>query len=139
MIEPGKKVSIEYTLTLDDGSVADSNIGRQPLVYEHGQGQILPALEEAITELEVGDTKEVTLHAEEGYGAVDAAAFQNVEPDVVPEEGRKEGAVLVARDADGRENRVRVHEVHPDRVVLDFNHPLAGERLHFDVKVLAID
>ena len=139
MIQDGKKVAIEYTLTLDDGSVASTNAGQEPLVYEQGKGQILPALEQALADVTVGDTKEVVVPPDQGFGLIDEKAFQEVTPSVVPEEGRKEGAVLVARNESGEESRVRVHQVHPDRVVLDFNHPLAGERLHFDVKVLAVE
>lgn len=139
MITHGNRVSIEYTLKLDDGSVADTNVDGDPLVYEHGTGQILPALERQLESMEVDGTRSVTLSAEEAYGKVDKELFQNVEPDVIPEEARKTGTTLVSEDKDGRRKVLRVHEVHPDRIVLDFNHQLAGERLHFDVKVLAIE
>lgn len=138
MIPEGKQVSIEYTLTLDNGSVADSNVGKEPLVYEQGKGQILPALEQELGKLDAGVEHAVTLSAEQGYGPVNPKAFQEVKPDVVPEDAREQGKLLVARDQSGNENRVRIHEVHPDRIVLDFNHPLAGERLHFDVKIVSV-
>jgi FKBP-type peptidyl-prolyl cis-trans isomerase 2 len=138
MIEKGRQVSIEYTLTLDDGSTADSNVGRSPLTYEHGSGQILPALERELEGLGVEDTKKVTLAPEEGYGTVDPEAFQTVPASKVPEEAREVGARLIARDQSGREHHIKVHEVQGDQVVLDLNHPLAGENLHFQVKVLGI-
>ena len=139
MIEDGSKVSIEYTLTLDDGSTADTNVGGEPLVYNQGQQEILPALEEALVGLAAGDTKKVMLTAEEGYGQVDPDGFQDVEPDIVPEDARTVGTMLVASDPEGNQQPIRVHEVADDKIVLDFNHPLAGEALTFDIKILEIE
>ncbi len=139
MIEEGSTVSIEYTLTLDDGETADTNVGGEALVYSQGQQEILPALEEALIGLEVGDTKKVVLTAEEGYGLVDPDGFQDVEPDLVPEDARTVGTMLVASDPEGNQQPIRVHEVGEDNLVLDFNHPLAGQALNFDIKIVAVE
>ncbi len=138
MIEEGSRVSIEYTLTLDDGSVADSNVGGEALTYEQGTGQILPALERELLGLTTDDVRKVSLAATDGYGEVDPEAFQNVDPGLVPEEARKVGTTLVAQDNTGGQRPVRVAEVHDDRVVIDFNHPLAGQNLHFEIKIVAV-
>ena len=138
-IGDGSKVSIEYTLKLDDGSTADSNVGGPPLVYEQGKGQILPSLEKELAGLGVNDTRKVEFPPEQGYGAVDPAAIQKVPVSVIPEEARQAGAQLLAQDAAGQQRPVRVKAVEGDEVVLDMNHPLAGQRLHFDVKILAIE
>lgn len=139
MIEEGSAVSIEYTLTLDDGETADTNVGGEALVYSQGQQEILPALEEALIGLEVGDTKKVVLTAEEGYGLVDPDGFQDVEPDLVPEDAQTVGTMLVASDPEGNQQPIRVHEVGEDKIVLDFNHPLAGQALNFDIKITGIE
>ena len=139
MIKNGDRVSIEYTLKLDDGSVAESNVGKDPLVYEHGTGQMPPGLERHLEDLDVAQSKSVTLPAAQGYGEVNPELFQSVESHLVPEEARESGARMVARDETGAERRTRVHEVGNEKIVLDFNHPLAGQRLHFDLKVLAIE
>ena len=139
MIEEGSTVSIEYTLTLDDGTTADTNVGDDPLVYSQGRQEILPALEEALVGLEIGDTKTVSLTAEEGYGVVDPEGFQEVTPDLVPDDARTVGTMLVASDGEGNEQPIRVHEVGEDKIVLDFNHPLAGQALTFDIKIVAIE
>ncbi len=139
MIEPGRTVSIEYTLTLDDGQIASSNVGQSPLVYQHGNSQILPALEDALAGLQEGDTKTVLLEPDQGYGSIDPNAFVEVAVDVIPEGARRVGAMLVGRDPSGGEHQVRVHEVHDDRIVLDQNHPLAGEHLHFEVTVVSVE
>jgi FKBP-type peptidyl-prolyl cis-trans isomerase 2 len=138
MIEDGKKVSLEYTLKLDDGKVADTNVGGEALTYEQGGKQILPALENALLGLEAGDTKNVTLQPEDGYGTVDANLFETVPIAAIPEEAREAGAQLLAKAPNGQARPVRVHEVRDADIVIDLNHPLAGETLHFEVKVLEV-
>jgi len=86
VIENGQSVSIEYTLKLDDGTAVDTNVGEEPLTYTQGGSEILPALEEALADQAVGDTKEVKLTAEQGYGPIDTEAYQEVELDMVPED-----------------------------------------------------
>lgn len=139
VVQDGRTIGIEYTLKLEDGTVADSSEGREPLKYEQGQGQILPALESALVGMEVGSKKEVTLEATDAYGPVRDELFKAVPSDAVPEEARKAGAQLVTEDPEGRRVPLRVHAVEDDEVVLDFNHPLAGEKLHFDVEVVSIE
>ncbi len=139
MIENGKKVSIEYTLTLDDGTVADSNVGEDPLTFTQGEGQILPALEKVFVGLALEDTKKVKLTPEEGYGHHDPEAFQKTEPTSIPEELRVVGTTLIARTPEGEEMPVKVTEVSEEHVLIDFNHPLAGQNLNFEVKVVGIE
>jgi len=139
VIEHGRLVSIEFTLTRDDGSTADTNVGGEPLFYTHGEGEILEALEEALAGLDVGDEKRVRIPAEQGYGPVDPDAFDEVPLEEIPEDAREVGAMLVAEDAEGNERSVRIHEVRAGGVVLDMNHPLAGQALNFAVRILAIE
>lgn len=138
-VTSGKKVSIEYTLVLDDGTKADSNVGGEPLVYEQGASQILPALETALTGLAVNDTKKITLTPKEGYGDVNPKAVKEVPLEEIPEAARKVDAVLIGVDADGNQRPVRVQKVGEKTAMLDLNHPLAGRTLTFDVKVLKIE
>ncbi len=139
VVEAGKSISIEYTLTLDDGSTADTNVGSAPLVYVQGGGQILPTLEAALEGMSVAQSRQIKLSAEQGYGPVKPDALQEVGADVIPEDARQVGAQLVAEDASGRQQPVRVHAVAGDKITLDLNHPLAGQNLTFDVKILAIE
>lgn len=138
VVENGKTVSIEYTLTLDDGTKADSNVGREPLVFEQGAKRMLPAFEEQLIGMKVDESKQFTLTAEQGYGAVNPDRFREIPLDRIPEDARKTDARLMTQDGAGRQRVVRVHEVREEVAVLDFNHPLAGQRLNFDVKVLEI-
>lgn len=139
MIEDGRRVSIEYTLKLASGGVADTNVGEDPLVYEHGSGELLPGFERALAGMDVAETRAFVLPPEEGYGTVDPELHQEVQAHLVPEEARRAGAQLASEDASGQRRIVRVHEVREDTIVIDLNHPLAGETLHFEVKVLAIE
>ena len=138
MIENGNTVSIEYTLTLDDGTVVDSNVGKDPLVYEAGAGQILPALDQALSGLGEGDTKSVALSAADGYGEIDESLYFEVPLGQLPENARQPGTPLVAKREDGRELRVLVHEVKDETAVLDYNHPLAGKALSFAVRIVTV-
>ncbi len=136
VIEDGSIVSIEYKLTLDDGTEVDTNVGKEPLVYTQGEGQIIAGLEKEMIGLALGDTKTVKVSAEDGYGEVKPEALREVESDQVPEDARKQGALLMA---EGHGAPIRVHEVREDKIVLDFNHPLAGQALNFDVKVVSVE
>jgi len=78
MSSTGKTVGFEYTLKLDDGTVVESNVGRDTLEFVSGQGQILPKLEEALVELKVDDTASVTLAPKDAYGPVNQEAFREV-------------------------------------------------------------
>lgn len=138
-ISAGSQVAIEYSLKTDDGNVVDENVGRDPLRFEQGKGQILPALEEELAGLSVGDEKKVTLSPEKGYGAVNPEAYHTVPAEKIPEEARKVGAMLMAQGANGQQRPMRVHEVKGDEIVMDLNHPLAGKTLHFDIKVVSVD
>lgn len=139
MVSNGQTVSIEYTLKLADGTIADTNVGGEALSYVQGGDQILPGLERQLLGMEVGESKRVSLSAAEGYGEVDDALFQTVPASAVPEDARKAGTPLVAKSSSGQPRPVRVHEVQGDEIVLDFNHPLAGEALAFEIRILAVD
>src|SRR5215831_498539 len=137
-VAEGKNVSLEYTLTLDDKSVVESNVGKQPLTYTHGTQQIVPGLEKALEGLAVGDTKEVTVPPAEKYGEKNPNALQEVQKQLIPPDALVVGTRLQGQAPDGHMVYPRVAEIKDNTVVLDFNHPLAGKTLHFDVKVLAI-
>lgn len=138
MIENGKQVAIEYSVFLDDNTKIDTNVGKDPLIFLFGAHQILPALEEELRGLEVGDTREVTLSPDDAYGDVNPDAYKTVEAKLIPEDLRFEGALLVVSDEQFGEMLIRVQKLEGDQVILDFNHPLAGKTLKFDVTVLDV-
>jgi FKBP-type peptidyl-prolyl cis-trans isomerase SlyD len=137
-VREGSVVAMEYTLTDERGSVLDSSDGKEPMIYVHGQGQIVPGLERALTGMKPGEQKTVTVKPEDGYGQPDPQAFQEIPKENFPAESLKVGAVLTARSQDGVPIRMRVHEIKDKVVLVDFNHPLAGKTLTFKVKVTEI-
>lgn len=138
-IEAGSKVSLEYTLTDDNGAVIDSNKGKPALTYTQGTQAIVPGLEKALAGMRTGDEKQVTVPPAEGYGDVDPSAVAEVSKTLIPADALTVGAELVARNAQGATRLVRVKEVKAETVVIDLNHPLAGKTLHFAVKVLGVE
>ncbi len=135
VIQEGSIVSIEYTLTDDTGNVLDTNVGKEPLTFIEGAGQVVRGLEKALIGLKTGDQQKVQVKPEDGYGMPDPAAFQEIARDKIPPEGQKPGAMLMSKTPDGRAVPIRVHEVKDKTVVVDLNHPLAGKTLNFDVKI----
>jgi FKBP-type peptidyl-prolyl cis-trans isomerase SlyD len=137
VVQDGSIVAIEYTLTDDTGKVVDSNVGKEPLTYLHGSGQIVPGLEKQLTGLKVGDQKKIVVKPEDGYRA-NPNAFQEIPKDKLPPEAQTVGTVLATKGPQGETIAMRVHEVKDKTIVVDFNHPLAGKTLNFDVKVTDI-
>lgn len=138
-VTKGKRVSIEYTMHLPNKSPFDSNVGKKPLTYTQGSDEVPAALQAKLRGLAVGGTKEVTLKPEQAFGPVDPEAFRTVDRSLIPKKAQKVGASLKASDPKTGEDRIlRIHDVRDDKIVLDFNHPLAGKTLVVDVKIVAI-
>ena len=133
-------VQIEYTLTLDDGEVYDSSAETGPLDYLHGYGQIIAGLEAALTGMQVGEIKDIVVTPEYGYGEYDPEAVELAPLDAFPDDMEIEVGMpveLFDEEID-QEIEAYVAEIGADGILLDMNHPLAGETLHFHVKVLAV-
>ncbi len=136
MIAEGNTVGMEFTLSLTDGTVVDSNVDGDALTYVHGEGQLLPALEAGLLGMAVDESKTIDLDAAEAFGEINPDAIREVPLDSIPEDSREVGAQLRAEGFDGP---IRVTEIRDETVLLDFNHPLAGEQLKFEVRVLTIE
>ena len=138
-IADGMVVGLDYTLCLDDGEVVDTSTGEEPLEVLQGQGQIIQGLEQALYGMAIGDAKRVVVTPDDGYGADDPDAYDLVPSSTFP--GDLEltlGKRLRMRDESGQVLTAYVAEIRPDGILLDFNHPLAGETLHFDVKIATL-
>lgn len=133
-IADGMKVTLEYTLTLPDKTVADSNVGKAPISYVQGAGHIVPGLEKALAGMKAGQAKRVEVSAIDGYGAYSQKKRVMVEKNRVPAD-IKPGMLLQSSEG----QPARVLEVDDKTVVLDMNHPLAGKNLTFDVKILKVE
>ena len=133
-------VSLDYTLRLDDGEVVDSSAGDEPLQFLQGRGQVIPGLERALYGMGVGDEKDVIIEAADAYGEPDDEAFEVVPRKMFPDDLNLEegmGLRLLDRNS-GEPVEAFVADLRSDRVMLDFNHPLAGETLYFHVEIAGL-
>jgi len=135
-IENGVQVSLEYTLKLDDETVVDSNVGEEPWTYTQGAGEMIPGVEKGVVGMTIGEAKEITVSPEDGFGEVIPDAIREVPKTEIPEGAMQLGAELQGQGPGGEVIRARVTEIRDETVMVDFNHPLAGQTLHFTVKVV---
>ncbi len=139
LIAANKAVSIDYTLTNDAGEVIDSSAGGAPLVYLHGAGNIIVGLEKALEGKQSGDELSVSIEPAEAYGeytpelvaTLNRAMFEGVDELEV-------GMQFHASGPDGSMQIVTIRHLEGDDVTVDGNHPLAGQRLNFKVKVVGV-
>jgi peptidylprolyl isomerase len=132
-------VWVHYTGTLDDGTVFDSSLERDPLEFTLGDRQVIPGFEQAVLGMTTGESKSVYIPAEEAYGSyrpemVITVARAQFPPNLEPTLGQN----LQIQHPQGRMIPVRVTGLDGDQVTLDGNHPLAGENLTFDIQLVDI-
>lgn len=137
-VSAGKRVSLEYTLLLEEQGALLNAGDMEPMEYEHGKAEILPALEQALEGLHVGDRKQVTLTPDQGFGPFVEEAIVEVDTEKLPQESRTAGALVQLDMPDGETLEGQVTRISQNRATVDFNHPFAGKTLHFDIKVVAI-
>lgn len=135
----GNLIAFEFTLSLAGGRELDSNVGGEPMIFQVGEGEMLPALEEELKDMKPEETKKVILSPEKAYGLHTPDHFKEFPLQAIPPEARQVGRKVMSRGPDGKEREVDVVDIRGETVVLDFNHELAGMTLHFDIKVLAND
>jgi FKBP-type peptidyl-prolyl cis-trans isomerase SlyD len=135
-----KVVSLHYTLTSDEGEVLDSSQGGEPLQFIQGQGQIIPGLEKELYDMEVGDEKQVTVAPADGYGEHQPDQVQTLPREAFPDDMEiEEGMAVQMRDSNsGQVYQAVITNVAAESVQVDFNHPLAGENLNFEVKIAGL-
>lgn len=138
-IEQNTVAAIDYTLTDDAGEVLDSSEGREPLAYLHGAGNLIPGLEQALEGSTEGDSLQVTVEPENGYGERTEELVQDVPVEAFSGVDEVEaGMRFQATDDQGNVRVVTVTDVGDEQVTVDANHPLAGQKLHFDVSVVEV-
>lgn len=137
--KPGDSVKIHYSGTLDDGTPFDSSVGRDPLEFELGSGQVIPGFDRAVEGMSVGEQKTVNIPPEEAYGPHREQMVQEVPRTALPDDLEpKEGMALRAQQPDGRVIDLTVTAVGDDSITVDGNHPLAGQALNFTIELVAI-
>ena len=137
-VQDGQVVSMEYTLRVD-GEVLDTSVGHEPLEFLQGAGNIIPGLEQELYGMAVGESKNVIVQPDDGYGILDPDAFVDVPREQFPADIPLEvGVEIQVTDENGTPMNARIDAVSDDSVKLDFNHPLAGKELHFDMKIVGL-
>ena len=129
----GDKVKVHYEGTLTDGTIFDSSEGREPLELTLGTGQVIPGFDAAITGLSPGESVVTTIQPAEAYGESNPEMILEVERDRFPEDMELEEGLELQLSGGGQAFMVRVIGIAPDKVMLDGNHPLAGEALTFKI------
>ena len=132
-----KAVAIEFTLKDEAGEVLETSVGKDPLWYLQGQGNLVPGLEKALLGRDVGETVDVTLPPAEGYGERDEKEVRNVPLRKFKAERIQVGGRYQIQAGDGQ-RIVFVKAVNGDYALVDGNHPLAGKTLHFICKVVEV-
>ncbi len=132
-------VTLQYNLYINDDELLEGTTPDDPLMYLHGHENIIPGLEKALEGMKIGDTKRVTIAPVDGYGARDEDAIETIDrgelpPDLEPHVGMQ----LEVMDEDGWEEVVEIIEVDEETVTIDFNHPLAGIDLTFEVEITGL-
>jgi len=137
MAADGSMVKVHYTGTLDDGTVFDSSREREPLEFTLGEGRVIPGFEAAVKDMEVGQSKTVTIPADEAYGQYRNDLLVPIEKRHLPKGLEPEiGQRLQMQKANGEMSIVTVTEVAEDKITIDANHPLAGKNLTFELELV---
>jgi len=128
-------VKLDYKGTLEDGSIFDTSEGKAPLEFVFGLGMIIPGLEEGIAGLVAGDKKTIKVSPEKAYGPVQDEAKQEVPKEQLPKDAPLEVGMQLAAQGPQGVIPVTIVEIKDKTVILDFNHPLAGKELTFEIEV----
>lgn len=137
-VQTGNQVKVHYTGRLDSGQVFDSSADREPLEFTLGQGQLIPGFEAAVTGMQVGDKKTVTIAAEDAYGPRQDDLLFSVERSQLPDHIQPEVGQQLQVNQEGQTAMVTISELTDTTMTLDANHPLAGENLTFDLEVVEV-
>ena len=139
VIANGKKVKLDYVLTVDDQMI-ESTQGGEPLEYTHGTGQIIKGMASELEGMKVGQEKSIIVKPEDGYGQVIAEAIKEIDSSYFPEDFEAQvGTVISLKGEEGVVIPGIIMEVNEKTVIVNFNHPLAGKTLNFDVKIVDIE
>lgn len=138
-VQNGDTVVVNYTGRLEDGTVFDTSLveGREPLKAQLGQGLLIKGFEDGLLEMIEGDKKTIEIESKDAYGDVNDEMIAEVPKEQMPE-GITVGDLLHAQGPMGPVN-VKVVEIHENHVIVDANHPLAGQKLIFDLELISVE
>ena len=138
-VKSGRVILLDYMVRISSGKVVETSSGKAPIEYLHGAGQILPALERALEGLNEGQQAAFSIPAEDAYGERKADNVVELPKALFPDDVKlTKGLCLYARASGGQSYPITVQDVKDSTVVVDLNHPLAGERLFFEVNIRGV-
>jgi len=138
-VESGHYVSVHYKGTLEDGEVFDSSEDRHPLEVQMGGGQVIAGFEKALMGMALNEKKAITLDPEQAYGNRDESLTHSFERSEIPAEMNVEvGQTVALSSPEGQQVPAQIIEADDQKVVVDLNHPLAGQTLTFDIEIVGI-
>ncbi|MCG8672182.1 MAG: peptidylprolyl isomerase [Pseudomonadales bacterium] len=138
VIGEGKRVTLHFSVSLMDGSIVDTTKEKDPATFSVGDGSLLPGFEQALFGLKAGDKRSIFLQAQQAFGEHNEKNVQHMQRERFSEMDLEEGLVLSFSDPGGGELPGVVTSVSDSIVVIDFNHPLAGNDLTFDVEIINV-
>ncbi len=138
-VKKGDRVVVNYTGTFEDGTVFDSSYHgdhSHPIEFTVGSGEIIKGFDEGVVGMEVGEEKDITILPEDAYGEKRPELIQRIPKNQFPDsEGLKEGMSVNLMTTDGQEFPATIVKIEDDAITIDLNHPLAGEKLNFKIKL----
>ena len=138
-VKKGDKIKVDYTGSLEDGSVFDTSEGKQPLEFEAGVGMVIKGFDDAVIGMKVGEEKEVKIPVDQAYGQPNPEMIKKFPRAQLPAEPKPEvGMMIAVGTPDGQKFPAKIAEVSDTEVSLDLNHPLAGKALKFKLKLVEI-
>ena len=138
-IEKGNKIKVEYEGKFEDGTVFDSSKGKEPLAFEAGAGKVIKGFDDAVIGMKTGEEKEFSIEPKDAYGEVKPELKQEIPRSNLPKDQEpKVGMVLMLSAPNGQQMPSQIVEVNDEKVVIDINHPLAGKKLIFNIKIVEI-
>ncbi|MDA3792643.1 MAG: peptidylprolyl isomerase [Elusimicrobia bacterium] len=140
MVKVDDKVKVEYTGKLKNGDVFDSSKDGKPLEFTVGDGKIIPGFDKAVRGMKIDEEKEISIESDNAYGDKKEELIQNVPMKSFPEDFEPEiGRRLNLQSQDGQKFNGEITTVNDESITVDLNHPLAGEDLIFDIKLVEIN
>ena len=138
--QTGKAVSVHYVGTFDDGTEFDSSRSKgEPLTFQVGAGQVIPGFDNAVANMSVGETLDIRLEPSDAYGDINPEAFQDVPKTMFPDDFEfKVDEIVQGQQPNGQPFRARIAAFSDDSVNLDFNHPMAGKALNFNLELVSV-
>jgi len=137
-IKQGDKIKVEYTGTLEDGTVFDSSEGKQPLEFTAGTGMVIPGFDKAVIGMKRGDEQEISIAPKDAYGELNGDLKKEIPRTALPQDQEPQVGMGLMMNSPQGQIPARISAVTEESITLDFNHPLAGKALNFKIKIADI-